>query len=524
MAARLYNENISIALKNRAVSDLGIHWAKHWEQQLEAEVNRLAKSRRMPKKKYLKYYGYAETPINLCGFYACYDIDFTGQLKTLYERFGVSSRYERIWRTEMQLLEALCDMEEYGCLIDVEYLEDLRARLTAHTQKLWDELEHMLQWSMFNIGSDKELRKFLYEGLRIDVTRRTKGQLPSVEGEVLESVSHVHPAIPVIQEWREAEKIRTTWTDSILDKLDSSNILHGSLQSDGTRTGRLASNAPNLQNFSSDSDDRAVRFTGRKIEDGGTDPWSVRRAFIVRKNESGQPMPRLVYDFSQIELRCICHYTCDPIMMETYLSGGDIHDRTQREIGSLIDGTPIPRRPAKVINFGLAFGLSSGGLARNAKIPLDQAELFMDKFFERYNGVKTYRDVFWNKVRLQGNEFVNLFGRPRRLPRLSSPTRWERGRAERQAFGSLIQGTAAELTKESIVRIHQWLKATGHPANLVSTVHDEVWVDCDPSCLTDVAVNMKRLMENYPEFHPIPIIVDGQYTITNWAEKLPLPL
>lgn len=525
MGARLYNENLPIALKKRAQLDLKLHWAGDWEKRLDAEINRLTKARRMGKREYLKQFGYAETPIDLCGFYACYDVDFTGQLHTLYELRGqISSRYPRIWQNEMELLEALCDMEEYGAPVDVPYLEQLRQNLTEHTENLWRDLAQMLQWSMFNIGSDKELQAFLYERLRIPVTRRTKkGNNPSVENELLEEVAHIHPAIPLIIDWRVAEKIRTTWTDSILDKLDSNHVLHGQLQNDGTNTGRLSSNSPNLQNFVSDNDDRAVRFSGRKLEDGGIDPWSVRRAFVCKKTADGRTMPRLLFDYSQIELRCIAHYTKDPIMVETYLEGGDIHARTQCEVGSLLTGEPVPRRLAKIVAFGLSYCMTAAGLSRQSGMGMGESEQFLDAFFQRYRGVATYRDVFWAKVRSQRNQFTNMFGRPRRVPGLTSTVGWQRRRAERQAFGTLIQGTAAQLTKEGIVRIHKWLQQSGIDAHLVSTVHDEVWLDTDPSCLTVVVPKVKQLMEDFPEFHPIPIVVDGQYTVTNWAEKQDLP-
>ena len=524
-AARLYNENQLTALKKRAHLDLGHHWAGDWEKLLDAEVNRLAKSRRMKKTEYKALYGYAETPIDLCGFYACYDVDFAGQLYAFYEgRHSLSTTYPRIWQNEMELLEALCDMEEYGMPIDVGYLDQLGNQLTEVCQRLGKELSHMLQWAMFNIGSDKELRSFLYDRLRFPVTLQTKSGLPSVEADVLEDNLEVHPAIPLILEWRTAQKIRTTWTQSILNKLDANHILHGQLKNEGTNTGRLSSSEPNLQNFATDDDDRAQAFSGRRLEDGGVDPWSVRRAFVMRTCADGRVMPRLYFDYSQIELRVMAYYTRDPIMVETYQTGGDIHSRTAREVGSLLTGEPIPRRPAKVINFGLSYCMSALGLARNAKISQEEAEKFLDAFFQRYRGIESYRETFWTKCRFQNNSFVNMFGRPRRIPNLTDQRGWARRRAERQAFGTLIQGTAAQLTKESITRVHQWLKSRPDiDARLVSTVHDEIWLDVDPSCLTVVVPKVKQLMESFPEFGDIPIVVDGQYSTTNWAEKVSLP-
>lgn len=234
-------------------------------------------------------------------------------------------------------------------------------------------------------------------------------------------------------------------------------------------------------------------------------------------------MPRLYFDLSQIELRMIAYYTGDPIMVDTYLKGGDIHRRTQAEIGSLLGGEPIKRRPAKIINFGISYGLSEMGLSRQAKISETDAASFMNAFLTRYQGVVKYRKEFWYNMRFQGNQFANKFGRRRYIPAISSDIGRVRARAERQAFGGLIQGTAADLMKEIIVRIHKWLKAMEIPARLVSTVHDEVWIDCPASYLVQVAPKVKSFMETFPEFWPIPIVADGSYSTTNWAEKHDLP-
>ena len=524
MAARLYDENKPVALKKRAYLDLGHYWASEWEKRLDEEVNRLAKARKMKKTDYMATYGYCEVAIDLCGFYCCYDVDFTGQLFSLYERWGLSSHFPRVWNNEMQLIHTLCDMEEYGCLIDVDYVQYLKAETGKVIDRLSGMIEPMFRGSTFNPGSDADLRSFLYEHLMIPATTRTKKNQPSVEADVLAAFAHLHPAIPLIMEWREADKIRTTWTDSILKKLDHNGVLHGSLQNEGTTSGRLSSSSPNLQNFANENDDRAVRLTGRHIEDGGHDPWSIRRAFIARKRPDGVVIPRVILDYEQIELKALAYYTKDPIMTDAFLKGEDIHQRTQVEVGAILGGGPAPRRLAKITAFGLSYCMSAKGLSRQAKIPEDEAERFMEAFFGRYSSISNYREAFWAKVRFEGCQFANMFGRPRRVPGLTSDDNKIRKSSERQSFGALIQGTAAQLTKESLVRIHKWLRETGYPAVLVSTVHDEIWIDCDPSCLTVVVPKVKQLMEDYPEFAPIPITASADYIDTNWAEKKKLPL
>ena len=523
MAARLYDPNSLVGLKKRAHSDLGIAQADLWEKRLDVEIKRLAKARKLNIRPYKDQFGYAEVSITLAGHYACHDIDYTGSLWQLYESKGLSSFYSRVWPTEMGLNEALADMEEYGQPINVEYLEDLRDRLTMVTSTLLEQIQQKIGNKNFNPGSDPEVRELIYERLGAPKFKKTKGgDNWSVDREVLEAYENLNPVMPILKTWREAEKIRTTWTDSILTSVDANHILHGSFKPDGTATGRLSSSDPNLQNFIHDSDDRAVKHTGKKVEDGGVDPWSIREAFTMRK-VGGLVIPRLAFDYSQIELRVLTWFSQEPNMVDAYLRNQDIHERTQDEVEKLTGRRP-PRRRAKVAVFGIVYGLTESGLARQAKISLEEAASFMDAFFHQYTSINPFRKKFWVECRMRGNGYMNPFGRTRSLPWLSSSVDWQRRSAERRLFGALIQGTAGELTKESIVRIHRWIKESGSGARLVGTIHDEISIDCPPGELTIVAPKVKQLMEDYPEFHPIPIVVNGEYSTVNWAHKYPLPL
>ena len=170
-----------------------------------------------------------------------------------------------------------------------------------------------------------------------------------------------------------------------------------------------------------------------------------------------------------------------------------------------------------------SYVMTAKGMSRQTKRPLDECEHFMGLFFQRYHGITTFREWFWDRVRKSGGQFSNPFGRTRRIPAMFSPKGFERARAERQAIATLIQGTAAELMKESLVRVARWLRERQFPARLVSTVHDELWIDTDVSCFAEVARGTKALMEDFSEFQPIPIIADGEYMVTNWAEKQKLP-
>lgn len=524
MGARLWNENDPLALKHRAVSDLARPYADEWDEKVQGEVVRLGKSRGLRKKAYLYGYGYSEIQVDLLGHYACYDIDFTAGLHGLYEGWGLSSNFSRIWNTEMQMLEVLCDIEEWGLPVDVPYLEQLRTVLLQRMERLNYLAAQHLGLHMFDLGNDDQLREFLYEKLRLPWAKKTKGgDKLSVDQEVLGWFLDRHPVMPIIKEYREAQKIVTTWTTSILEMLDANHILHGQFKSDGTTTGRLSSGGGvNLQNFAHDDDDRSEA-------NQGVDPWSIRRAFVMREvQRQGASMRerlvRLYYDYSQVELRMIAWYTGDPIMVQTYIEDGDIHLRTQHEIGQVLGRGPIKRRPAKVINFGLSYGLSAIGLSRQAKISESDANKFMNAFLNRYFQVVKYREWFWHRCRAQGCQFTNYYGRPRRLPELAlskehKETRWRRRSAERRSFGSLIQGTAADLMKESMVRLHSWIKANNLPLWLAGNEHDSVWIDGPKALVREVDPQIRAIMQDAPQFAPIPIVVDGQISETNWCEK-----
>lgn len=518
IAARLFDENRRIALKYRAATDLGRQDADVWEVKVAQKVLQNARNLKMPIADYRSQYGYSQVHIPLAGVYACFDVDFTTNLYWKYENLGLSRKYQRIWNTEMRLTEVLCDMEDLGLPIDVEYLEQLQATLRRVQKELEAKIWYQLNRRSFNLNSDEELRNFLLRDLQLCLTKKTKGGAYSVDREVLDSFAPQFPVLKEIGEWRDAEKLASTYTKSILQRLDSRNVLHPDFDQVGTNTGRFSARNPNFQNQPTDDNDRAIAFSGKALADGGIDPWSIRRAYLNR----GPEWVRLYFDYSQIELRVLAHYSQDPIMVKAFLEGEDIHSRTSMEVFGTKD--KAQRRLAKVINFGLSYGMTAKGFSYQTKIPEEEATKFLEMFFSRYQGISQFRYNFWNYIRANGKRFQNLFGRPRRLEDIDSRNSYKRGRAERQAIATLIQGTAADIMKESLVRLWEWFQAEKLPAYLVSTIHDEAQVDCHTDVLEQVAKGMKQRMENYPEFAPIPIIADGEYSVTNWAEKKALPM
>jgi DNA polymerase-1 len=517
IAARLYDENRPINLESRAATDLGLgDDAYAGKRLLEEKLKELAKQHGMKIREYKGAFGYQHVPITLCGYYGCCDVQSTGGLAQFYTQWGLPETYKRIWTTEMLLTEALCDMEQQGMPVDVPYLQKLQARLADAKEVSEKNIKAHLGHHMFNLGSDNQLRKYLIQELRLPLFKKTKAGAFSVDVEVLEYFSGHSPVLDLILEWRKAEKIFSTYTQSILDRLDDKGFVHGDLQQVGTNTGRLSCKSPNYQNFPSDDNNRARGHCGKDLKEGGVDPWSVRRAFIVEPDKC-----RIFADYSQIELRVLAYYSKDPVMMQAYLDGEDIHDKTASEVSKIV-GKELPRRIAKIINFGLSYGLGTKGLSRDAKIPEDEAEKFMYGFFQQFQGIPAFRKELCALARRQQGHFRNIWGRSRRLPELFAAESFIRGKAERRAIGTCIQGTASELTKESIVRIWQYLKRHNITGALVNTVHDEIQLDVARDSVQDVAPHIKRLMEDYPEFLPIPIVVDLEYAEHSWADKKPL--
>lgn len=661
IAARLYDENRSATLKERASTDLQLPWARTWEDKLDDYIRGLAKKSGLGITAYKFQKGYAEAPIKLLGFYCCHDIEFTLGLYKFYEDWGVSRNFARVCATEMALTRILCDMEETGMHIDVEYLKMLQLTVGGQRAALEEDIQRLAGKSI-HVGSDVKLREYLLGDLGLPLHKKTKSGALAVDAEVLAEFSGI-PVVATIMKWREAEKIASTYTESLLTRVDKQNILHGSFNQMGTDTGRLSCAEPNLQNLYADDDDRAKTYSGKALEEGGTDPWSIRRAFLVR----GKNWVRAFFDYSQIELRVLAYFSQDPVMLEAYITGQDIHERTSLEVFGSKE--KVWRRKAKIINFGLciaegqrvltqqdglvpieqvqkeqkvwdgvewvehdgvvcngeqdvvsydgitatpehevftddgerialmhllyetmwsggfvrhigqgaagitplnfdrnirsseygrnlalirynhfkhkrkamvydllnagprhrftvegkivsnSYCMGPGGLARQTKMSIDEASKYLGIFFQKYAGVAKFREWFWAKCRAEGGQFSNLFGRCRRIPELMATDEYTRTSAERRAIGSLIQGTAAELTKESLVRVDQFIRESGIPAKIVTTIHDEIQIDVPIEHMAQLVAGVKERMERYLEFHPVPILTAEDYTVTNWAEK-----
>lgn len=515
VGARLYDGSRLAGLKLRAQTDLGEPQAAVWEEHLEYHIKRLAKQYGCGIEAYRARFGYAQIPVEVCGHYACFDIEYTGRLYHLYViKEKLPEKMPRVVSMEMALSEVLVDMEEAGMRVDTAYLSELRETVLSKQ----DDLEHRVwqafpQARKFDLSNDNQRRNFLQRDLQLPLFKKTRGGILSVDREVLDYFTESVPDLALVADWCDAQKIATTYTSSILEKLDSRDVLHCNYHQLGAATGRMSSSGPNLQNIASDSDIRAKATTGRDLENGGEDPWSVRRAFTMRD----KGWVRLYFDYSQIELRVLTWYTQDPIFLDSYRKGEDVHARTSLEVFGTAE--QAKRRQAKVINFGLVYGFTHIGLSKALSVTEEEATEFMRIYFSRYVGVPKFRDKFLRDARRAGGTFANAWGRLRHLPELNSRDFWERSKAERKSFASLIQGQAAELTKESLVRLWRWIKAEKIPAFLVNVIHDEIQIDVPMEYVARVVRMARHLMEYYPEFGDVPILTDAKYTKRHWAES-----
>ena len=403
-----------------------------------------------------KAIGFDQVALDVATTYAAEDADVTLQLhRTLWPAIEASERLRHIYRNiEMPTLQVLYDMERHGVLLD-------RDRLRAQSQQLAEQLmelerqAHELAGQPFNLGSTKQLGEILFERLGLPVVKKTPAGKPSTDESVLEKLALDYPLPKVLLQWRGLAKLKSTYTDKLPEMVDpKTGRVHTTYSQAVAITGRLASSDPNLQNI-------PVRTPeGRRI----------REAFIA---PPGHQM--MSADYSQIELRIMAHISQDAGLLKAFADGEDVHRATASEVF----GVPIAevnseqRRYAKVINFGLIYGMSAFGLAANLGIERGAAQAYIDRYFARYPGVAAYMERTRAQAREQGY-VETVFGRRLWLPEIGSSNMGRRQMAERAAINAPMQGTAADLIKLAMIDVHAWLQRENLGARLVMQVHDEL--------------------------------------------------
>ena len=408
--------------------------------------------------------------------------DLARAQKAQLEEAGMTRLYQEI---ELPLTRTLYDMEREGFLVDREELKRLG---TSYAERIADLTEKIHAYAGYpvNINSTKQLGELLFEKLGLSAGRKTSRGY-STDAETLENLYEAHPIVPLILEHRKYQKLNGTYIEGLMNKHGADGRIHTSFDQTTAATGRISSVDPNLQNIPVRSE------LGREI----------RKAFVAR------PGWMLVdADYSQIELRVLAHMSDDPVMIDAFLKDQDIHRRTAAEVyGVPLDQvTGAMRSAAKAVNFGIVYGISDFGLARNIGGSRKQAAEFIERYLSRYAGIKRFMDTSVAQGKLQGY-VTTLFGRRRYLPEIASPNYNIRSFGERIAMNSPIQGTAADIIKLAMVEAHRALTSEKLKAKLVLQVHDELIVESPPEEIERASVLLKSAMEGVASLS-VPLKVD----------------
>lgn len=398
---------------------------------------------------------------------------------------GVWSVYHDI---EMPLMRVLLDMEQTGFRIDLNELKAYDDKLTAEIDTLTSAIYELCGFSDFNINSTKQLGQVLFERLGLPSGKKGKNGY-STDIEVLEKLSGKHPVIDRIIEYRRRTKLKSTYIDGLKKIADSEGFVHTTFVQISTVTGRISSKEPNLQNIPIRTQE------GREI----------RRLFLPSTNERSL----VAADYSQIELRILAAISDDDVMKDTFAAGIDIHTRTASEVfGVPIDAvTDEMRRSAKAVNFGIVYGISDFGLARNLNIPVKRAAGYIERYFARFSAVRAYMDEIIAKAKADGY-VTTLLGRRRNLPELRSNNYNVRSFGERAALNTPIQGTAADIIKLAMIDVSDKLGKGGYASKLILQVHDELVIDTAADEVSAVKALLKECMENaYPMSVPLQVQV-----------------
>lgn len=531
------------------------------KRMLDDFLKQQAKEYRMPLKKsktggfygsYLGKYGHVHVPVDLEGEYACRDIGHSLILDWRQRHLAQGAhlphqhqgKAANLYTYEMLLVRALADMTYRGQIVDADYLGKLAQELDAYLDVKGRELEHLfgvrIRW-----GNDGDVADLLYKALGLPVLKTTSNGAPSTDKATMMALASAHPGIEILADWRAHYKVRTTYTDSLIDKIQADGRIHPDFVQWGTDSGRLSSRDPNFQNIPS-RHKKLARM--------------VRLAFLTDPGRA-----RVLCDYSQIELRVLGWSTGAKTFVNAYRSPAydlycqgkidydtyrwmrrsepvvDIHADTARDVFNAVfaeEGDPayaewyVKRSASKIINFGVPYGGGPGLLTGdpNLRVPPAEAQAFHEQYHRKNPEIEATKHALFRHMRqnfcpvAKTPYFVNWAGLTKHGRRLT----WKRRKGadcpvseeERSVFACLIQGGAAMLTRFSLVKLW-WAQKTGKmPGETTSTVHDEIAVDCDLDAVPFVASETQRIMEDFKgTFGTTPVIADLEVTTTTWADK-----
>jgi DNA polymerase-1 len=436
-----------------------------------------------------KQIGFAEVRVDDATRYAAEDADVTLQLhQALWPKLRSVPTLRKVFEEiEMPLVAVLLEMEHTGVLIDAGMLKKQSAEISKKLAKLQEQAQ-ALAGGPFNLDSPKQLQAILFEKMKIPVKRKTAGGQPSTAEDVLEELAEEHELPRVILDYRSLNKLKSTYTDKLPEEVNPrTGRVHTSYHQAVAATGRLSSMDPNLQNIPVRTDE------GRRI----------REAFVAPKG-----CVLVAADYSQIELRIMAHLSGDAGLLKAFEAGMDIHRATAAEVFGLKPDkvTDERRRAAKAINFGLIYGMSAFGLAKQLGIDRGDAQEYVDLYFTRYPGVKRFMDETRLLAREQGY-VETVFGRRLYLPEIRSANQQLRQYAERTAINAPMQGTAADIIKRAMIAVQRWLKESGTAARMVMQVHDELVFEVEKQALAAVQTEVPKLMAGAATLK-VPLVVD----------------
>ena len=440
---------------------------------------------------------FSKVDLEKLAIYSCEDADCTFKLKNVLEERLEKNNLEKIFnKMEVPLIKILAEMERNGILLDLNFLKELSKKINKEIESIKEQIWH-LAGSNFNINSTKQLKEILFEKMDIKTVgiKKTKTGF-STAAEELEKIKHAHPIISLIQDYRELNKLTSTYVDSLPQLLNPKDKkIHTSFNQTIVATGRLSSSDPNLQNIPTKTE------IGHKI----------RQAFVAAPGKK-----LLSLDYSQIELRIMAHLSKDPLLIDAFKKGLDIHTATAASIFSK-DPSEVDKKTrsqAKAINFGVLYGQGPHGLSQSAGISYLEARDFINKYFAHYQGVKKYINKTIKDAEKSGYT-KTMFGRKRSLPEINSSEVMKKKTAERMAINSPIQGSAADLLKLAMIEIHEKIKDK-NDIKMLLQVHDELIFEVEADKINLYQKQIKDIMENVVKLD-IPLIVET-YSGDNWGE------
>jgi len=445
-----------------------------------------------------KQLSFNEVPLEQAGPYAAEDADVTLRIhRALWPRLEATGRLAEVYRDmEIPLIPILQSMERTGVLLDTDMLQRQSQELSLEMRRL-EEDAHRAAGGPFNLSSPKQLQEILFERLGLPVVRKTPKGQPSTAEDVLDELAVHHELPRLILQHREMAKLKSTYTDKLPSQVDlRTGRVHTSYHQAVAATGRLSSSDPNLQNI-------PIRTPeGRRI----------RQAFVP---ETGYVL--VAADYSQIELRIMAHLSGDEGLIKAFREDADIHTATAAEVFGTEPGsvTAEQRRSAKAINFGLIYGMSAFGLARQLNVDRGAAQEYVDLYFARYPGVKAYMDRTRGLAREDGY-VETVYGRRLYLPDIANRNPQRRQYAERSAINAPMQGTAADIIKRAMIAVEAWRNRYGGGTRLIMQVHDELVFEVPGDEVDSVIPEVVACMSGAAELS-VPLRVDvGRGA--NWDE------